>query len=305
MINYDYLIQHNNLFPSVIGIQYWRFEIILKKFSKELRKAEHEKAYSFERSRVIGGGRKISKSLDSDGKKLFFILFYYKIYPTFVLAQALFELDESNLLRWKVFLEKVLLNSIDYQLKLPELKVKQMNELMLVCPNLKKCLIDATERPINRPKDGGKQKKYYSGKKKRHTVKNQILVSPKTKKILHVSKTVEGKRHDKKLAEEDPVWRKFPPGSLCIGDSGYQGLDETNLRVKVVTPKKKPPGKELTESEKKNNTVISSIRTPVEHPFAWMKHFHILKHQFRGRINQADIPFRTIAALYNFNLAYK
>jgi len=305
MINYDYLLKHQNLFPSVVGIQYRRFEILLNKFSKELRKAEREKAYSFERSRVIGGGRKVSKSLKSDGKKLFFILFYYKTYPTFVLAQALFELDESNLLRWKVFLEKVLLNSIDYQLKLPELKVRQMSELMLICPNLKQCLIDASERPINRPKNGKKQKRYYSGKKKRHTVKNQILVSPKTKKILHVSKTVEGKKHDKRLAEEDPVWYKFPPGSLCIGDSGYQGLDETNPRVKVVTPKKKPPKRELTQSEKKNNTTISSIRTPVEHPLAWMKHFHILKNQFRGRINQADTPFRTIAALYNFNLAYR
>ena len=150
-----------------------------------------------------------------------------------------------------------------------------------------------------------RQAKHYSGKKKRHTVKNQILVSPRTRKILHVSKTVEGKRHDKKIAEEDPIWHKFPPGSLCIGDSGYQGLDETNSRVKVVTPKKKPKGKELTESEKKNNTSISSIRTPVEHPFAWMKHFYILKNQFRGRVTQADIPFRTIAALYNFNLAYR
>ena len=305
MINYDYLIKHSNLFPSVIGIKYWRFKILLKKFSKELRKAEKQKAYSFERSRLVGGGRKVAKSLDSDGKKLFFVLFYYKTYPTFVLAQALFELDESNLLRWKVFLEKVLLNSIDYQLKLPEVKVKHLDQLLLVCPNLKECLIDASETPINRPKSGSKQKRYYSGKKKRHTVKNQILVSPRTRKILHVSKTVEGKRHDKKLAEEDPVWYKFPPGSLCIGDSGYQGLDETNSKVKVVTPKKKPKGKELTISEKKNNTSISSIRTPVEHPFAWMKHFHILKNQFRGRVTQADTPFRTIAALYNFNLAYK
>jgi len=305
MINYNYLIEHSNLFPSVIGIKYWRFKILLEKFSKELRKAEHQKAYSFERSRITGGGRKISKSLNSDGKKLFFILFYYKTYPTFVLAQCLFELDESNLLRWKVFLEKVLLNSIDYQLKLPETKIRHLDQMMIICPNLKECLIDASERQVNRPKDSKTQKRYYSGKKKKHTVKNQILVNPRTRKILHVSKTVEGKKHDKKLAEEDPVWHKFPPGSLCLGDSGYQGLNETNNRVRVLTPKKKPKGKELTSSEKKNNTAISRIRTPVEHPFAFMKNFHILKNQFRGRIKQADIPFRTIACLYNFNLAYR
>ena len=57
--------------------------------------------------------------------------------------------------------------------------------------------------------------------------------------------------------------------SLHIGDSEYQGLGETNPRVKVVIHKKKPSRKELTESEKKeNDTTISSIRTQVEHPFA-------------------------------------
>ncbi len=33
-------------------------------------------------------------------------------------------------------------------------------------------ILDATEQPIQRPKKG--QKKYYSGKKKRHTVKTSM-----------------------------------------------------------------------------------------------------------------------------------
>ena len=38
-------------------------------------------------------------------------------------------------------------------------------------------------------------------RKKRHTVKNQLVVHPRNTRILTVSLTVEGKRHDKKLLE--------------------------------------------------------------------------------------------------------
>ena len=35
---------------------------------------------------------------------------------------------------------------------------------------------DGTERPINRPQDPEEQKLYYSGKQKKHTVKNDIVI---------------------------------------------------------------------------------------------------------------------------------
>ena len=37
--------------------------------------------------------------------------------------------------------------------------------------------IDSTEQQIPRPTDKGRRKTYYSGKKKRHTVKNQFMVN--------------------------------------------------------------------------------------------------------------------------------
>ncbi|MDR2528645.1 MAG: transposase family protein, partial [Synergistaceae bacterium] len=40
--------------------------------------------------------------------------------------------------------------------------------------------MDVTESPIERPKRN--QRKYYSGKKKRHTLKTQIIINAKTRK---------------------------------------------------------------------------------------------------------------------------
>jgi len=236
-VNYQYLLKHPQLFPYAVGITHKQFELLLPKFSSALRKAEHKKAYEKERVRVPGGGRK--PKLATDRQKLFFILFYYKVYPTFRFAQIIFELSCGNVFYWKEFLESVLFKALGYQLDLPFIRVKSFNGWLAVCPQLKEFIIDATERPVRRPKEPKRQKVYYSGKKKKHTVKNQILTDPYTKRILFVSETVEGKLHDKKLLEREPIILHAPPGAQGIGDLGYQGAEKINPLIKFVIPLKK------------------------------------------------------------------
>ena len=302
-MNYQYLLKHPQLFPYAVGITHKQFELLLPKFSSALRKAEHKKAYEKERVRVPGGGRK--PKLATDRQKLFFILFYYKVYPTFRFAQIIFELSCGNVFYWKEFLESVLFKALGYQLDLPFIRVKSFNGWLAVCPQLKEFIIDATERPVRRPKEPKRQKVYYSGKKKKHTVKNQILTDPYTKRILFVSETVEGKLHDKKLLEREPIILHAPPGAQGIGDLGYQGAEKINPLIKFVIPLKKPPGRKLTEASKKTNKTISSLRVRVEHSFSYLKHFAILAHQFRNRIGKAHRPMMNIACLYNFTRRHR
>jgi hypothetical protein len=54
---------------------------------------------------------------------------------------------------------------------------------------------DCTEQQIPRSVDKNKRKIFYSGKKKRHTIKNQITVN-KDDYILHKAAHKKGKRHD-------------------------------------------------------------------------------------------------------------
>lgn len=236
--------------------------------------------------------------MKTDEEKLFFILWYYKVYPTFRFAQIEFEFDKRNIQLWIWFLQKVLFACLGYELTLPKRKINSHGAWLEICPELSDFLVDATERIIQRPKDNGKQKHYYSGKKKHHTVKNQLFVDPKTKRILTISETVEGKRHDKQLFLDDPNYTRIPPDAKGKADKAYIGIDHPFLTWTI--PKKKPPGKELTDEEKETNRNISSQRIYVEHPNACLKHFNILSHTFRSRPEQADLPFRTIAAIYNF-----
>ena len=54
---------------------------------------------------------------------------------------------------------------------------------------------DSTEQQIPRSIDKNRRKTYYSGKKKRHTVKNQLMVNNRGY-ILHKAAHKKGRRHD-------------------------------------------------------------------------------------------------------------
>jgi hypothetical protein len=46
--------------------------------------------------------------------------------------------------------------------------------------------INSTEQQIPRPIDKNRRKKYYSGKKKRHTIKNQLMVNSHVNGMLYL-----------------------------------------------------------------------------------------------------------------------
>lgn len=300
---YNYLLKHPKLFQYVIGISYSQFNEIMPKFSTALRQAEYQRAWRRKRSREVGGGRKAK--LINDNQKLFFILLYYKVYPTFGFAQVLIGLDKRNIQLWVEFLAPVLFSALGYELSLKKRlhRINSFEAFIEEYPDLSEFIVDCTERLIQRPQDYQKQQEYYSGKKKHHCIKNQILVSPQTKRILAVSDTYSGRIHDKTIFEEDPLTLRLPPNSTAMADLGYQGTQNINPHLKIIMPQKKPPLKELTAEQKQVNKTISSIRVVVEHPFSYLKHFGILAQKYRGRIQNRqnlDLPFKTIACIYNF-----
>ncbi len=61
----------------------------------------------------------------------------------------------------------------------------------------------------------------------------------------------------------------------------------------MVTPRKTPPGGELSTGDKKNNAVISGLRTPVERLIAHFKSWRIFLTDYRR-------PYRTYRDAYRF-----
>jgi hypothetical protein len=303
MFNISYIIKKKDLFPSVLGVSYYHFEKLLPKFSSALRLKEYARIPDDKRKRKPGAGRK--SNLGDDTGKLFFILFYYRHYPTLRLAQALFSCEDSHIHYWIYFLTSVLWEALGYQLTLPKVRVNSIQGIYQTCPDLKEFIVDGTEREIERPKDKTKQKDYYSGKKKEHTVKNQVIISPRKKKILYVSKTITGRVHDKKALIDDGILTMAPVKSKGLGDLGYQGTTEDCPWLNVATPLKRKPKQELSQADKETNKSLSSLRVKVEHVIGKLKIDKILCHPFRSNIDFADQVFKNICCLYNFKLAYR
>ena len=80
--------------------------------------------------------------------------------------------------------------------------------------------LETTQRRLQRPVNEEKQRAKYSGKRKTHTDKNLLLVNENTKKVVYLSETVEGKKHDKKLAEESQL--SYPANASLTQDTGFR-----------------------------------------------------------------------------------
>ncbi|WP_226890096.1 IS5 family transposase [Nostoc sp. MG11] len=156
-------------------------------------------------------------------------------------------------------------------------------------------VVDVTESPIERPKK--KQKKFYSGKKKRHTLKSQVVVAQNTGEILCTAHG-KGKEHDFRIFKSSKL--PLREDIECLGDKGYQGIHKVHAKSRI--PKKKPRGGELSREDKKSNQELAKIRVVGEHINRKLKVFKILSDRYRNRRKRFGLRFNLIAGLYNYEL---
>ena len=152
-------------------------------------------------------------------------------------------------------------------------------------------LIDATEQRIERPKRC--QKRYYSGKKKCHCIKNEIITT-EAGRIVCVSKSVPGTVHDLNLRRQG---QPLPENARAYADSGYQGYqnDHPELDIPYKSSKKHP----LTKDEEEYNRGLSSFRVRVEHAIRRIKTFRILADRFRYPRASHTTKFAIAAGIAN------
>jgi DDE superfamily endonuclease len=102
---------------------------------------------------------------------------------------------------------------------------------------------------------------------------------------VYISDPLPGCTHDAKAFTTTPVAEIVEKSGGGIGDKGYQGCG-------IVTPRKTPPGGELSKGDKANNAVISALRAPVERLVAHFKSWRIFHTDYRR-------PYRTYREAYD------
>jgi len=295
MFLYDGVKDNPELLRAMTSLNRKEFEELLVPFRAEWEAYARQNALpEEERQRQPGGGRK--PALRSVEDKLLFSLHAFKNYPLQVILGYEFGLSQERACEMMHVLLPMLHRALAMLDMLPEREPVHLAE-KLARSGEKEFVIDGTERKIQRPKDKTDQTKYYSGKKHAHTVKNNLVVTRKSRLVKYLSKTCEGKKHDKKICDEEQP--SFPEGSKLYQDTGYQGYAPPG--VEIVQPKKKPRDRDLSARDKQRNRRISKLRIVVEHVISGVKRCRIVKDILRNlKEGFADLVMEIACGLHNF-----
>ena len=220
--------------------------------------------------------------------KLIIMLEYYKEYRVMECIAFDYGVSKSTVCDAIHWVEETLIKS--GQFSLPSKRELWRN------PELEAVLLDATESEIERPKKI--QRQYYSGKKKRHTMKTQIIADKKSLDIICVF-CGSGKTHDFQLYKNSKTHMSEKIESLQ--DKGYQGLQK--LHANSTIPVKASKNHPLTKEEKKINREISKRRIYIEHINRYIKRFRILSYRYRSKRKRFGLRVSLICGIYNFQHA--
>lgn len=279
MLNLAAATRSPRVMRALTGLTITEFRALMPSFIKAEKKAQAERDANrrHKRQRKPGGGGK--PALRNPEDRLLFVLVYLKAYPTQDVHAVLFGNTQAWACEWIHRLLPVLEATLGRKAVLPQRPaIGTLAALRRQCPEL--CyLLDATERPICRPRGEKLQREFYSGKKKRHAVKNTVVTHHKDGKVLFLGKTHSARIHDKRAAEKDGL--RLPKGSVGFSDSGYQGYNPPG--VIMLRPRKKRRGGKLTRRDKVYNRSLASARVAVEHTLSGVKRCRIVHDTFRNR----------------------
>ena len=302
MMNIEKVLKNERLMHALTGISAKEFTELLPEFGKvwhAVRIQEYQK--DVKRERRPGGGRKGCTS--TIPQRLFFILLYYKCYPTYDVLSFLYDCNRSNACRKQQRMSAILERTLKRKLVLPKRQIRSVEESLKAFPEAREVFIEGTERPIQRPKDQETQKANYSGKKKRHTRKN-IIISTKKKRVGFLSKTVEGRESDITILRATAPPRFIPPYVKTHVDLGFKGLDTEYPDHRISIPAKKPRTRDLTQAQKARNKRKSGVRVLVEHAIGGIKRFGIVSQVFRNKKQGFDDQAMLISSgLWNYHLS--
>lgn len=296
-MNLKRLARDERAIRALTGLSYQQFINLAPTFEKALYDIRAQKKG---RKRKVGGGKR--GKLPTVESKLFFILFYLKTYPTFDVLGFFTDRERSHCCESVQFLSKVLESALGRKIALPKRKINSVEEFLEKFPEARDVFLDGTERRMQRPKDPKSNKRHYSGKKKTHTRKN-VIMADEHKRILLISPTKPGRRHDKRLTDRISLVEHIPKYVGIWADSGFQGIQHAHPNTLVAKRGRK--NCPLSEEEKVENRIISSFRMVVENAIGGMKRYRALSDVFRNKVGLLDDRFAVLGAgLWNYHLQY-
>jgi len=304
MIRYATLRMTPEIFPALTGLTLAEFERLAPEFAAAHARARAASTHTKKgapRRRAPGAGAPPSLELTD---RLLMALVWLRIYPTYEVLGWLVGSEKSNARENVQDALAVLATRADFPFERPaadRAKLATPAAVIAAFPQVR-ILIDGKEQPSRRPQGWGRQKPFYSGKKKRHTVKNQVVCTPEGR-IGGVSDTAPGSTHDLTLMRGDGILDRLAEGESAMADKAYTGGQKDRPGTPLVVPAKATRGHPLTAEQEAANRVISGYRVVIEHVMAQLNRFQVLKQVFRSAFERHTGVIRVVAALVDRRIA--
>ena len=299
LLSYDRLSKKPLLFKSFTGLTVQQFDDIYnKEITKKYDKHEiHRLSKRKDRERNIGAGRPFKLDLKD---RFVMLLVYYRLYITYTLAGFLFDLDQSNICRDIQKIESLIRQCLPIPQKIYNMtkRLKTLEEVEKYFPGFLS-FIDSTEQEIPRPVDKERRKMYYSGKKKKHTIKTQLMVNNQGI-VIHKLGHKKGHRHDYDIYKENhPL---IPKQVVNVFDLGYLGVQKDFPEQLSSMPNRKKRNLDLSAEERYYNKDHSKRRIVIEHTICRLKKYRILSDIFRNKLRKHNKVSDIVAGLVNYRI---
>ncbi|WP_341528691.1 transposase family protein [Nostoc sp. UHCC 0302] len=287
----DYIQKYPLRTKQILGISYEQLQSLLNCALKRNRYIKAKQESHKIRINAAGGGRPEKLSTE---EQVCLCLFYLRQMPTFQVLGMLFGVSKTEandtFHDWIPILRDILPASLLEQVSNNESDLLFVQEVLT---NFR-LLVDSLEQPIYRDSDQKEQQKYFSGKKRQHTLKSLIIGIPEGKDIVEVEVGVPWPTADIKLFRQSQ--NKFDKSQPFSGDKGFQGGEN------ITTPHKKKPKRELTQQQKDENNALSSNRIFIEHLIRLLKIFRIASQRFRLKLETYEQIILTVCGLVRLRI---
>ena len=303
ILRYERLQRFPAVFKSMTGLQKAQVDDLVADLLPRFHAAEQARLDHPARKRAIGGG----PTFDLDPRnQLLLTVIWLRLYPIHEVLAYLFGVSDSTVSRVIARLLPLLEASGKDTMRMPDpgrKRRRSLDALLSDTPELV-VVIDTFEQPIQRLQDRKVADTYYSGKKKRHTLKSQVAVDEETGQIVDIPESRCGPAADIKVLEESGLLERLPPGVGAIGDLAYVGMDKLHPAGLGAAPRKKPRGKERPAEDVEYTRAFSKRRIVVEHSIGRMRRYQSITQADRNHREQHTARVRSVAGLVNRQRAW-
>jgi hypothetical protein len=269
--------------------------------------AEQARPGKPKRRRAVGGGHPFALSFRA---QLLLTVIWLRQYPTSPVLGFLFGISHPTVLRTIARVLPILEQAGRDTMRLPghgergRRSHRTLNDLLVAIPDLT-VIIDSFEQRVQRPRDQEEADRYYSGKKKQHTLKSQVAIDGETGKVVDVSDSVCGPMSDLKLLEASGLLDRLDPDVGALGDLAYVGMAPLHPAGLGFTPRRKPREKPRPPEDIVYNTAFAAERISVEHTIGRLRRYQALTQQDRHHRQAHAARVRAVAGLVNRQLDHR